>query len=310
METYSVSLDKLIKELNLGTLYLPCDPSEVLITSPEINRPALLLNGFTDYFDPRRVEIFGMVEMAYLEKLSESERKKMLDLFFSLKSAAVVMCRDMAPFPEMVDAAKKYGVPFLTTPDTTSNFMSAAIAFLNVQLAPRITRHGVFVEVYGEGILILGESGVGKSETAIELVKRGHRLVADDAVELRKVSNKTIVGSAPENIRHFIELRGVGIINIKNIFGMGAVKVSEKVDLVITLEPWEQDKNYSILGLQNEKANILDVLIPEITIPIRPGRNLAIIIETAAMNNRQKKLGYDATSELFSQLGIEDDITE
>ncbi len=310
MDTYSVSLDKMIKELNLGTIYLPCEPSKILITSPEINRPALILNGFTDYFDPRRVEIFGMVEMAYLEKLPKAERDRMLDLFFSLKSAAVVMCRDMTPFPEMIEAAKKYGVPFLTTPETTSILMSAAISFLNVQLAPRITRHGVFVEVYGEGILILGESGVGKSETAIELVKRGHRLVADDAVELRKVSNKTIVGSAPENIRHFIELRGVGIINIKNIFGMGAVKISEKVDLVITLEPWEQDKNYSILGLQNEKANILDVQIPEITIPIRPGRNLAIIIETAAMNNRQKKLGYDATSELFNQLGIEDDVTE
>lgn len=310
METYSVALESMIKELNLGTIFLPKDASELFITSPEINRPALLLTGFTDYFDERRVEIFGMVEMAYLEKLSESERDKMLDLFFSLKSAAVVMCRDMKPFPEMIEYAKKYDVPFLTTAETTSNFMSAAISFLNVQLAQRITRHGVFVEVYGEGILILGESGVGKSETAIELVKRGHRLVADDAVELRKVSNKTIVGSAPENIRHFIELRGVGIINIKNIFGMGAVKVSEKVDLVIMLEQWDKNKNYSILGLQNETANILDVIIPEITIPIRPGRNLAIIIETAAMNNRQKKLGYDATTELLNQLGIEDDITQ
>ncbi|MEA4911632.1 MAG: HPr(Ser) kinase/phosphatase [Oscillospiraceae bacterium] len=311
MAVYSVTLDKVIRELNLDVAYTPCDTSELSVVSPELNRPALLLAGYTEYFDNRRMQACGKVEMSYLAKLSAAERAHSIDVLFGFKPPAVVVTRSIDLFPDMMACAKKYQVPILRTSESTSNFMSAAISYLNVELAQRITRHGVFVEVYGEGILILGESGVGKSETAIELVKRGHRLVADDAVELRKVSNRTIVGQAPENIRHFVELRGVGIVNIKNLFGMGAVKISEKVDLVIVLEQWNGEKNYSIDGLhQNEKANILDVSIPQITIPIMPGRNLAIIIETAAMNNRQKKLGYDATSDLFDQLGLIDDITK
>ncbi|MEA5051310.1 MAG: HPr(Ser) kinase/phosphatase [Oscillospiraceae bacterium] len=311
MAVYSVSLDKVIRELNLDVAYTPCDTSELSVVSPELNRPALLLAGYTEYFDNRRIQACGKVEMSYLATLGEEERDHSIDVLFGFKPPAVVVTRNIEPFDEMMSCARRYQVPVLRTAESTSNFMSAAISYLNVELAPRITRHGVFVEVYGEGILILGESGVGKSETAIELVKRGHRLVADDAVELRKVSNRTIVGQAPENIRHFIELRGVGIVNIKNLFGMGAVKISEKVDLVIMLEQWNGEKNYSIDGLhQNEKANILDVTIPQITIPVMPGRNLAIIIETAAMNNRQKKLGYDATSDLFDQLGLIDDITK
>ena len=198
-------------------------------------------------------------------------------------------------------------MPLLRTGDTTSSFMASLIAFLNVQLAPRITRHGVFVEVYGEGILLMGDSGVGKSETAIELVKRGHRLIADDAVEIRRVSAKTLVGSAPENIRHFIELRGIGIVNARRIFGMGAVKVTEKIDMVIQLEPWDNEKVYDRMGLDNEYMDILGITVPQLTIPVKPGRNLAIIIEVASMNNRQKKMGYNAAQELMHNLGMADE---
>ena len=204
----------------------------------------------------------------------------------------------------MMKYAKRYEVPILRTNETTSTFMSSLNALLNVELAPRITRHGVLVEVYGEGILLLGESGVGKSETAIELVKRGHRLIADDAVEIRRVSNRTLVGSSPENIRHFVELRGIGIINARRIFGMGSVKVTEKIDMIIQLELWDQNKVYDRMGMENEYTSILGLKIPSLTIPVKPGRNLAIIIEVAAMNNRQKKMGYNAAQELLEKLGM------
>ena len=210
---------------------------------------------------------------------------------------------------ELQASCEKYKVPLLRTSDTTSGFMAALIAYLNVQLAPRITRHGVLVEVYGEGILLLGDSGVGKSETAIELVKRGHRLIADDAVEIRRVSAKSLVGSAPENIRHFIELRGIGIVNARRIFGMGAVKVTEKIDMMIQLEQWDSEKVYDRMGLDNEYADILGIKVPLLTIPVKPGRNLAIIIEVAAMNNRQKKMGYNAAQELMRNLGMSDAIS-
>ena len=216
----------------------------------------------------------------------------------------MVVTRSLPVFPEMIDAAKLYEVPILRTADPTSSFMSSLISILNVELAPRITRHGVLVEVYGEGMLLLGESGVGKSETAVELVKRGHRLIADDAVEIRKVSNRTLVGTSPENIRHFLEMRGVGIINARRLFGMGAVKVTEKVDLIVQLEIWDPTKTHDRMGMENEYLNILGVDIPTITIPVKPGRNLAIILEVAAMNNRQKKMGYNAAQELMQRLGM------
>ncbi|MEG2597488.1 MAG: HPr(Ser) kinase/phosphatase, partial [Oscillospiraceae bacterium] len=207
-------------------------------------------------------------------------------------------------FPEFIAAAEKYQVPIIRTQESTSSFMAAMIAFLNVELAPRITRHGVLVEAYGEGILMLGDSGVGKSETAIELVKRGHRLIADDAVEIRRVSNRTLVGTSPDNIRHFLELRGIGIINARRLFGIGSVKMTEKIDMIVKLEHWDSNKVYDRMGIENEYTTILGIQIPSLTIPIKPGRNLAIIVEVAAMNNRQKKMGYNAAQELLANLGM------
>ena len=230
--------------------------------------------------------------------------------FFGKKPAAVIISRDLPVSDFMKDAALKNNVPLLRTSDATSSFMSSLISFLNVELAPRVTRHGVLVEVYGEGLLILGESGVGKSETAIELVKRGHRLIADDAVEIRRVSSRSLVGSAPENIRHFIELRGIGIINARRIFGIGAVNLTSKIDLVINLEQWQSEKVYDRMGLEDQTTDILGINVPSVTIPVKPGRNLAVIIEVAAMNNRQKKMGYNAAYELLKRLGMSENIPE
>ncbi|MGI5895680.1 MAG: HPr(Ser) kinase/phosphatase [Oscillospiraceae bacterium] len=305
MATYSVTLQKLIKELGLEPIYLPEDESKLLITSADVNRPGLHLSGFVEYFEPSRVQITGKMEFAYLESLDPPMRKERIFSLFSKKIPALVVTRSLPVFPEMVEAAKEYRVPLLRTTDSTSSFMSSLISILNVELAPRITRHGVLVEVYGEGMLLLGESGVGKSETAVELVKRGHRLIADDAVEIRKVSNRTLVGTSPENIRHFLEMRGVGIINARRLFGMGAVKITEKVDLIVQLEIWDPTKTYDRMGMDNEYLNILGIDIPAITIPVKPGRNLAIILEVAAMNNRQKKMGYNAAQELLQRLGME-----
>ncbi len=310
MQTYSVSLDVLIKELNLTEIYLPAPASELNVYCADLNRPALLLTGFTEFFDNRRIQVCGKVEMSYLSHLDEEARNHAIELLFSYEPNCIVVTRGIPVFDAMIECAKKYKVPVLGSTEATSNFMSAAISYLNVALAPRITRHGVLVEVYGTGILILGESGVGKSETAIELVKRGHRLIADDAVELRRVSNRSIVGQSPENIRHFIELRGVGIINVRRIFGMGAVKMSEKVNMVINLEQWQSGKSYSDVDVDTQTTSILDVEIPVITIPVKPGRNLAIIIEVAAMNHRQKMMGYNAAQELLKQLGMLDDLPE
>ncbi len=222
----------------------------------------------------------------------------------SRKPPAIIICRSLKPYPEMMEAAKRHGVALLGTADTTSSLVAALVSYMNVELAPRVTRHGVLVEVYGEGILLVGDSGVGKSETAIELIKRGHRLIADDAVEIRRVSKKSLVGTAPENIRHFIELRGIGIINARRIFGMGAVKLTEKIDMVINLEIWDKTKVYDRMGMENEYTEILGLRVPVLTIPVKPGRNLAVIIEVAAMNNRQKKMGYNAAKELLQNLGM------
>lgn len=309
-QRFSVSLQKIINELNLKTFYAPRDPAEMLIFSMDINRPGLQLGGFLDYFDVERIQVMGMTENAYLRQFPSEHISKVLDSYFALKPPVVILSRDIEPLDEMLEAAKNHGVYVLGSDDATAPFTSALLAFLAVELAPRVTRHGVLVEVYGEGILLLGDSGVGKSETAIELVKRGHRLIADDAVEIRRVSNKTLVGSSPENIRHFLELRGVGIINVRRLFGMGAIKMTEKIDMIIQLEPWDQSKVYDRMGMDNEYTEILDLKVPSTTIPVKPGRNLAIIIEVAAMNNRQKKMGYNAAAELLERLGMAEDIPE
>lgn len=303
--TFTVSLSKVMKELGLETVYMPISADEILISSRDVNRPGLELNGFYDYFDKNRILIFGNAETALLASFSSEKRFDVLSGLFSRKPPAVIVARNITPAPEMVEAAQKHGVALLKTADTTSNLVAALVAYMNTELAPRITRHGVLVEVYGEGILLVGDSGVGKSETAIELIKRGHRLIADDAVEIRRVSNKTLVGSAPENIRHFIELRGIGIINARRIFGMGAVKVSEKIDMCINLEIWDNTKVYDRMGIDSEYTEILGNKVPVMTIPVKPGRNLAIIIEVAAMNNRQKKMGYNAAQELLASLGMD-----
>ena len=247
--------------------------------------------------------------MSFLEGLSESDRRERIKALFSTKPVTVIVSRSLYIYDTMLEYGEEYGVPVLSSAESTSRLMSDIISILGVELAPRITRHGVLVEVYGEGILILGESGVGKSETAVELVKRGHRLIADDAVELRRVSNRTIVGTAPENIRHFIELRGIGIINVARVFGSGAVKATERVDLVVGLQHWDKTKNYSRTGLESETIELLGLDLPYTVIPVHPGRNLAVILETAAICNRQKRMGYNAAEELMEKLGLENDIT-
>lgn len=302
--TFSVSVKKIIHDFNLEVVYMPEDDEEILIESADVNRPGLNLTGFTEYFDKKRVQIFGLSEIAYLQKMPEDERRERLVKFFELKFPAAVVTRGLDIFEDMYECCRENSVVLLRTTDTTSSFLSGLLSYLNVELAPRITRHGVLIEAYGEGMLILGESGVGKSETAIELVKRGHRLIADDAVEIRRVSNRTLVGTSPENIRHFLELRGIGIINARRLFGMGAVKITEKIDMIVKLEIWDPDKVYDRMGLENEYATILGIQVPCLTIPVKPGRNLAIILEVAAMNNRQKKMGYNAAQELMHNLGM------
>lgn len=302
---FTVSLTRIINELSLETIYLPTSSDEILISSNDVSRPGLELTGYLDFYDKTRILIIGNTETYYLEKVSLEERRKMLEGIISLKPPAIIVARNLEPFKELIDCAREYGVAVLRSSDSTSVLSAALVSFLNVELAPRVTRHGVLVEVYGEGILLIGDSGVGKSETAVELIKRGHRLIADDAVEIRKVSRKSLVGSAPENIRHFIEVRGVGIVNARRIFGMGAVKPTEKIDIVINMEAWDPDKVYDRLGVANEYIELLSVKLPIITIPVKPGRNLAVIIEVAAMNNRQKKMGYNAADELLKGLGMD-----
>ena len=304
---YSVKLSKVIKAHSLETIYIPDKPeSELVIQSQDVNRPGLMFAGYEKFFDNLRVEFIGLAEMSYLQELDEQTQRERMELFFSLKPPVVIITRNIDVLPAMVEMAQKNEVPLLRTAEPTSEIMATLISYLNTELAERITRHGVMVEVYGEGILIVGDSGVGKSETAVELIKRGHRLIADDAVEIRKVSSKTLVGTAPDNIRHFIELRGIGIVNARNIFGIGAVKLTEKIDMVIQLEQWDSQKAYDRLGLEDEYISILGIKVPATTVPVKPGRNLAIIIEIAAMNNRQKRMGYNGARELMQQLGMEE----
>ena len=305
---FTVPLTKVISTMKLEVAYMPQVEGEILVSSADINRPGLQLVGFFDYFDNQRVQLIGKSELAYLSQLTPEQEEEVMEKFMAAKPVAVIQTRSTPPSPVALEKAKKYGVPLLVPPEATTNFSAALTAFLNIELPPRITRHGVLVEVYGEGVLLLGDSGVGKSETAIELVKRGHRLIADDAVEIRRVSNKTLVGSSPANIRHFLELRGIGIINVRRIFGIGAVKVTGRIDMLMNMEIWSQNKVYDRMGMEDEYTDILGLSVPSITIPVKPGRNLAMIIEVAAMNNRQKKLGYNAAHELLARLGMAEDI--
>ena len=305
---FFVTLDRVASESGLTVAYTPKDLKEIKIYATEVYRPGIFLAGYYQYFDNMRIQILGLTEMSYLNELEADTRRAHLEKLFSFQPPAVVLTRGLEPLPEMLEFARRYGVALLLSNEMTSPLMGTMITTLNMELAPRITRHGVLVEVYGEGILITGDSGVGKSETAIELVKRGHRLIADDAVELRRVSSKQIMGSSPENIRHFIELRGIGIINVARLFGIGAVKSSVQVEIVIELEPWDRTKNYDRTGLESQTTDILGVQVPNMVIPVMPGRNLAVIIETAAMNNRSKEMGYNAARELLKQLGLQNDV--
>ena len=308
MATYSVSLAKILKDHQFEPLFLPKDPSEIFITTPDVHRPGLTIAGYDSFFDSTRINFLGKAEVEFVNGFSDEEGRTKVEKYMSKQPACIIISRNLECPKFIAELAPKYGVPVLKTTDSTSRSMAALIAYLNVELAERITRHGVFVEVYGEGVLILGDSGVGKSETAVELIKRDHRLIADDAVEIKKTGAKTIVGSAPDNIRHFIELRGIGIINARRIFGMGSVKLNEKIDMVIQLEPWDSEKVYDRMGIENEYTDILGVHVPYTVVPVKPGRNLAVIIEVAAMNNRQKKMGYNAARELMHNLGMVDDI--
>ena len=299
---FTINLTKVIEEFSLEKVHSSSDIDRIVLSTSDINRPALQIAGFYDYYDATRLQVLGRVEITYLEQFTREKRCELLDELFSRKFPALIITRNMQIFPEMIELAEKYDLTILRSEESTSSLMSAIISYLNVQIAPRRTRHGVLVEVYGEGVLIMGESGVGKSETAIELLKRGHRLVADDAVEIKRVSSRTLVGSSPAIIRHFVELRGIGIIDVKEIFGMGAVKDTESINMIIHLEPWVEGKQYDRLGMLDEYTNIMGINIPSLTIPVKPGRNLAIIIEVASMNNRQKRMGYNAAVELNNRL--------
>ncbi|WP_419493397.1 HPr(Ser) kinase/phosphatase [Butyricicoccus sp.] len=302
LKEFSVTLGQLITEFQFELIYGPEGFEKIEITTDDVNRPGLQLAGFFDYFEPQRLQIMGKAENAYVEQFDEEKRTDIFEKLCATGIPAVIVTRNIEVFPELIEAAKKYDVAVLRTNEFTSSVTSALVASLKVSLAPRITLHGVLVELYGEGILILGDSGVGKRETAIELVKRGHRLIADDAVEIKRVSDRTLVGCAPEIIRHFIELRGIGIVDVRRIFGMGAIKETERVDMIINLEQWVEGKMYDRLGMDNQYTDILGLRIPSLTIPVRPGRNLAVIIEVAAMNHRHKSMGYNAAKELNERM--------
>ncbi|MBR5536219.1 MAG: HPr(Ser) kinase/phosphatase [Clostridia bacterium] len=298
-----VLLERVISEFKLEVVYAPERMKQTWVDCADVHRPGIQFAAdYYDYFDNNRIQILGKAEMFYLMEKSSEEKYEVLKKLCQQNIPAIVVTRKAEIPSELFQAAKEYQIPILRTEESTSHFIASYISAMNVILAPFITRHGVLMEIYGEGVLILGESGVGKSETAVELVKRGHRLVADDAVEIRKVSSKTLMASSPEIIRHFIELRGIGIIDVKKIFGMGAVKDVENVNLVVNLELWQQGKNYERLGIDKTYTNILGIEVPSVTIPVRPGRNLAIIIEIAAMNFRQQQMGYNAAEELNERL--------
>ena len=298
----SITLNRLIEKMKLINLTDDLDISKNRITQPDLNRPALQLAGYFDYFDCARLQVIGFVEYTFLETLDEARKREIYDQLLSYVPPAVVFCRDLQPDKLFMELAMKYHVPVLSTKKSTSAFMAETIRWLNVKLAPCISVHGVLVDVFGEGVLITGESGIGKSEAALELIKRGHRLVTDDVVEIRRVSEETLIGSAPDITKHFIELRGVGIVDVKALFGASSVKDTVSIDLVIRLEEWNKDKEYDRLGLEQKYTEYLGNRVVCHEIPIRPGRNLAIICESAAVNHRQKKMGYNAAEELYARV--------
>ena len=304
MGNFAVSLKRLVEKVSLEVTYAPCELDKISVEIAEVNRPGLFLTGYYDYFDKLRLQIMGLAEMNFLAGLAPEKRRERLDQLFRQQPPAVIVCRseELEPFPEMLELAQQHKVALLRSNEMTCTLMGSLISVLNLELAPRITRHGVLVEVYGEGILLIGDSGIGKSEAAVELLKRGHRLIADDAVEIRKVSTNSLVGTAPELIRNYIELRGIGIVNVAKLFGMGAVRTENEINLIVNIVPWNTQEVYDRLGLEEQYMELLGVKVPMNTIPITPGRNLAMILEVAAMNNRQKKLGYNAALEFTEQV--------
>ena len=295
---YSVRLKKVIEESEVTALHTAADYDTRLISNADVNRPALQLAGFYNYFDPTRIQIIGRVESTYLELKTAEERRECFRRLFEFNIAALVVCHGAAVFPECVEMAEKYDRNLVVTKEDTSEYMAKVISALHVHLAPRTTMHGVLVEVHGEGILLTGDSGIGKSETALELIKRGHRLIADDAVDIKLINHNTLIGTAPEMIRYYMELRGIGVVDVRYLYGVGSVKPEAAIDMVVHLELWDENKVYDRLGIIDETSEVLGVTVPSLTIPVRPGRNLAVILELAAMNNRQKKIGYNSAEML------------
>ena len=302
VETYSVPLTKLVEEFHLEVAYAATDYAQIRLTVEDVGRPGLQLSGYFDHFEPTRLQVAGNVEISYVEKLTPEERAVTFDRLFSYKFPALLIARNLDPDPMCIEMAKKHNVTVLRSHEATSTIISDIITYLRAALAPRITRHGVLMEVYGEGLLLIGESGIGKSETAVELVKRGHRLIADDAVEIRKISSSSLSGTAPELIRNYVEMRGIGVINVAKLFGMGAVKAENEINLVVNIVPWNNNEVYDRLGVEEHFMEILGVKVPMNTIPVTPGRNLAVILEVAAMNNRQRKMGYNPALEFTEQI--------
>ena len=299
---YGVTITELIEKLGLRNMTMELDTDAIVLVHPDVNRPALQLTGFFDHFDKDRVQIIGYVEQAYLDKLTPERRHEVYDALISSQIPCLRFSRGMKPEEDVLELCNHYGVPCMVSEKTTSDLMAEVIRWLNVKLAPMISIHGVLVDVFGEGVLIMGESGIGKSEAALELIKRGHRLVSDDVVEIRRVSDETIIGSAPDITRHFIELRGIGIIDVKTLFGVESVKDTQAIDMVIKLEEWDREKEYDRLGMEDQYTEFLGNKVVCHSIPIRPGRNLAIIVESAAVNYRQKKMGYNAARELYNRV--------
>lgn len=297
-----VKLSKVVEKLNLKNLTPDVDMTEKKVMVPDINRPALQLTGFFEHFAYERVQLIGCVEYTFLENVEEDEKEKIYDMLLSYKIPCIIFCRNLKPDDSLIEKANKANVPVFSTETPTSAFSAEIIRWLNVELAPCISIHGVLVDVYGVGVLIMGESGIGKSEAALELIKSGHRLVSDDVVEIRKVSDETLVGTAPDITRHFIELRGIGIVDVKMLYGVQSVRETQNIDLVITLEEWDRDKEYDRLGLEEQYTEFLGNKVVCHQLPIRPGRNLAIIVETAAINHRQKSMGYNAAQELYKRV--------
>lgn len=302
VDAYCVALEELVKEFHMQVSYRSSDYSKVRLTMTDISRPGLQLAGFFDHFEPMRLQILGNVEVSFLDRLPPEKRASIFDRLFSYRIPALVFARSIKPYPECLEMAAKHDVTVLSSAEATATLASAMITYLKEKLAPRVVRHGVLMEIYGEGVLLTGESGIGKSEAAVELLKRGHRLIADDAVEIKKISSNTLQGSSPPLIRNYIELRGIGIVNVANLFGAGAVKENNSIDLVVNIVPWENHVVYDRIGLEEQYTEILDVKIPMNTIPITPGRNLAVILEVAAMNNRQRKMGFNAALEFTQRI--------